>query len=150
MLATTKIEYFQGSYAFLSNFYPCKMIYKGLTMPTLEHCYVMHKAAVNNADLAIKLKVMTPGQVKKWGRTVPMIEHWDELRFHIMSNLIREKFSDQNVDLKIKLIETGDSLLVEGNTWGDRYWGQSPIGKGENNLGKILMKHRDKLQSTYK
>ena len=34
------------------------------------------------------------------------------------------------------LLQTGDEELVEGNKWGDRFWGVCK-GKGENHLGKI-------------
>ena len=36
--------------------------------------------------------------------------------------------------------------LVEGNTWGDMYWGVDlHTMKGQNKLGKILMKVRNEL-----
>jgi len=41
-------------------------------------------------------------------------------------------------DLQNKLLKTKYRYLVEGNTWGDVFWGQYPIGTGENNLGKQL------------
>jgi hypothetical protein len=38
--------------------------------------------------------------------------------------------------------------LVEGNRWGDQFWGVDlRTGLGENHLGKILMKVRDELRS---
>jgi len=44
------------------------------------------------------------------------------------------------------LLQTGDEELIEGNKWGDRFWGVCK-GKGKNNLGKILMKIRDVYKS---
>jgi len=35
--------------------------------------------------------------------------------------------------------------LIEGNTWGDTYWGVCR-GRGSNNLGKLLMKIREVLR----
>jgi predicted NAD-dependent protein-ADP-ribosyltransferase YbiA (DUF1768 family) len=35
--------------------------------------------------------------------------------------------------------------LEERNAWGDTDWGTDINGVGENNLGKILMKVREKL-----
>ena len=61
-----------------------------------------------------------------------------------MLNVVRAKF-DQHPDLAQKLLETGDEELVEGNTWGDRYWGVCG-GKGKNMLGKILMRVREELR----
>ena len=94
----------------------------------------------------MKIKSMTAGQAKFWGLSNSMIEHWDILKYHTMKRLIAEKFSEKNLDLMKKLVDTGDDLLIEGNSWGDRYWGQCPVGNGENNLGKLLMKRREKLQ----
>jgi predicted NAD-dependent protein-ADP-ribosyltransferase YbiA (DUF1768 family) len=45
------------------------------------------------------------------------------------------------------LLSTGDELLIEGNTWGDTYWGVDlKTGIGENKLGKILMKVREEIK----
>jgi hypothetical protein len=51
----------------------------------------------------------------------------------------------QHYDLYIKLINTGDTYLEEGNTWGDTYWG-TVDGVSKNMLGKTLMKVRDLLK----
>ena len=48
-----------------------------------------------------------------------------------------------------KLIETGNAKLVEGNCWGDKFWGVCK-GEGKNNLGLILMKVRGELSGTGK
>ena len=61
-----------------------------------------------------------------------------------MEEIIRCKFT-QNLDLKKKLLETEDSLLIETNNWNDTYWGVCR-NKGQNNLGKILMKIRDEIK----
>jgi len=45
-----------------------------------------------------------------------------------------------------KLVDTGARDLIEGNTWGDTFWGISG-GKGENNLGKLLINQREELVS---
>ena len=42
------------------------------------------------------------------------------------------------------LIKTGNTELIEGNFWGDTFWGICD-GVGENNLGKILMRVRKEL-----
>lgn len=60
-----------------------------------------------------------------------------------MENLIHQKFSQE--PLRSQLLNTGEEELVEGNTWGDTYWGICN-GKGQNNLGKILMKVRNQLR----
>ena len=62
-----------------------------------------------------------------------------------METLVREKFS-HNKDLKEMLLETGDAIIEEGNDWNDTFWGVCN-GKGENHLGKILMKIREELRN---
>ena len=60
-----------------------------------------------------------------------------------MKEIIRRKFS-QHPDLADKLVATGQKELQEGNNWGDTFWGISN-GKGQNNLGIILMEVREEL-----
>ena len=45
----------------------------------------------------------------------------------------------------LKLLDTGDAILIEGNDWGDRYWGVCD-GVGQNKLGLILMGLRKKMK----
>ena len=40
----------------------------------------------------------------------------------IMHSLLRSKFFD-HPDMARRLLDTGDARLVEGNTWGDTFWG---------------------------
>jgi len=60
-----------------------------------------------------------------------------------MTDLVRQKFS--NPQLAKQLLDTKDFELIEGNTWGDTFWGVCS-GKGQNNLGKILMQIRNELK----
>lgn len=55
----------------------------------------------------------------------------------------------QNSELGQKLIDTGNATLIEGNDWGDKTWGMVN-GAGQNKLGKILMKIREKLKTKNK
>ena len=71
---------------------------------------------------------------------------WEEIKDHEMEEIVRAKF-EQNKDLRKKLVDTKDAVLVEGNTWNDRYWGvDEKTGEGQNRLGKILMKIRSEMQ----
>ena len=84
----------------------------------------------------------TPGLAKKLGRKATIRPDWEKIKLPIMEYLLRQKFGDKT--LKALLIGTGDAELVEGNMWGDTYWGVCK-GKGENHLGKLLMKIREEL-----
>lgn len=50
------------------------------------------------------------------------------------------------VGMDARLAETGDVDLVEGNTWGDTFWGVYN-GRGENWLGVLLMLTREELRA---
>ena len=69
---------------------------------------------------------------------------WEEIKYDIMYEVCKAKFT-QHPDLAQKLLDTGDEMLVEGNTWGDKVWGQVK-GEGQNMLGQILMRIRDELR----
>lgn len=147
---TEKITSFHGSNHFLSNFYPSKVTATWnddkVTVATVEHAFQAAKA-MNRKDFDAICKAATPGQAKKLGRKCVMRSGWEAVRMDVMEKLLREKFSD-NV-MKAMLLGTGDATLIEGNTWGDQYWGVCD-GKGENHLGRLLMKVRDEIASTMK
>lgn len=65
-----------------------------------------------------------------------------------MSLLVFQKFCVHE-KLRTKLIATGEKYIEETNWWGDIYWGVCN-GKGENNLGKILMNVREFWKKTQK
>jgi predicted NAD-dependent protein-ADP-ribosyltransferase YbiA (DUF1768 family) len=60
-----------------------------------------------------------------------------------MLTLLREKFRDWN--LRDRLLNTGDAILIEGNTWHDTYWGHCICPRchgGANFLGILLTQVR--------
>lgn len=134
---------FSGQYRFLSNFWPAPIAWEGQLYPTLEHAYQSAKTLCPNERLAIA-HLATPALAKRAGRTVTLRPDWDSVKIGVMRQLLIAKFS--NADLRSQLIATGDRLIVEGNSWGDRFWGQSPVGNGRNELGKLLMERRAALE----
>ena len=157
-----KIDKFQGRFAFLSNFYPCKIVHQGITYPSTEHYYVAMKVnddqVINGqfypkADVREMIAhVSTPGQVKRFGRTLKLRKDWDDVKLEVMEWCLREKFKDEK--LKEMLLQTGDEELIEGNYWHDNFFGSCSCekcgNKGENNLGKLLMKIRSEIKGTPK
>lgn len=155
------IDKFEGRYCFLSNFYPCKIEHKGIKYPSVEHFYVamkvtnmqlingVHYSAVDFREMIAK--VIDPGDAKRIGRKVSLREGWDEKKLEFMNFAVREKFKDNK--LAELLLSTGDELLVEGNYWHDNFYGSCTCSKcgnkGENHLGKILMKVREELISNH-
>lgn len=73
---------------------------------------------------------------------------WHGIRVFQMRRWVSEKFLQDNL-LARKLCDTGDAHLVEGNSWGDTFWGvDNATGEGENRLGRILMEVRADLQTS--
>jgi predicted NAD-dependent protein-ADP-ribosyltransferase YbiA (DUF1768 family) len=76
-----------------------------------------------------------------------MIEDWDEVKEQAMLAGVWAKFS-QNQSFARQQLATGDATIIEGNYWGDLYWGaDATTGEGLNRLGVILMQVRDALRN---
>lgn len=142
-LANDGITSFSGKYRFLSNFWLCEIPYDGKIWKSTEHAY----QAAKFTDEAIKEEIRAadkPGETKRINRKYKPRPDWDNIRKDVMLDLVRIKFTN-HPDLKQKLIDTGNAKLVEGNTWGDTYFGVCN-GVGENWLGKILMQVREEVK----
>jgi ribA/ribD-fused uncharacterized protein len=137
------IDSFSGKYRFLSNFYPCWVKFKGDDYPSVEHAYQAAKTLDEQLRLMFQEPVMTAGEAKKAGRRLKVREDWEKVKRGVMSIILREKFKQPK--FKELLLATGDEELVEGNWWGDTYWGVCN-SRGENHLGKLLMEIRDELR----
>ena len=122
---------------------------------TVEHEFQAEKTWHLRQRIEI-LSAPTPGKAKRLGRKATLREDWDEVRIDVMRGLVLRKFLD-HPELANKLIATdeggfGPQLLIEGNNWGDRFWGMTEGDEGsqwrwvgENNLGIILMEVRFEL-----
>lgn len=141
--APSKIGEFQGEYRFLSNFWPAEVWFEGIAYPSVEHAYQSAKTL----DMAERRRIAAlamPEEAKRAGRALKYRADWEQVKFDVMERCVRDKFA-RNPRLTAKLLATGDAYLEEGNTWNDQIWGVYQ-GKGENRLGKMLMKVRDELR----
>jgi len=137
------INRFNGGFAFLSNFSLSPIVVDRIKYPTVEHAFQASKTLVRQERQVIAYAA-TPGQAKKMGRRLNLRSDWAEVKVDVMWELVREKFRDSK--LKAKLLATGCEELIEGNTWGDTFWGVHQ-GVGQNQLGKILMEVRAEFQA---
>lgn len=141
-----EIRSFRGPHAFLSNFHWRDRV----TMPggreylSAEHAFQAAKA-ITQQDHDYVARQTSPGNAKRAGRAIKCRVDWPDKKNEIMLEIIRAKFRPGS-ELAAKLDETGDAELIEGNSWGDRYWGVYE-GIGQNWLGKILMQVRDENRS---
>lgn len=129
------IDSFQGEYRFLSNFWPVKVVFEGHVYTSVEHAYVAAKTTDENARAEIR-NLRLAGQVKQYGKTLKLRDDWDTVKLSVMQSLLEQKF--EVLELQEKLLDTGTEELIEGNYWGDVYWGVCR-GVGENHLGRLLM-----------
>lgn len=135
----SEISGFCKEYVFLSSFYKIPIWYEGALYTSVENAYQAMKFPENERKVFCGI---SSSEAKKLGRTAPIGEDWDLKKFDIMSALVFTKFCDE--DLKLRLLNTGTKQLRELNHWYDLYWGVDyKTNKGENNLGKILMRVRD-------
>lgn len=140
------IDKFTGQYSFLSNFSAAQVFLDGQPYVSVEHAYQAAKTLDLQEREAIRaLNGYEAAKAKKMGRRVTMRPDWEDVKIDVMTGLVRQKFT-LHPSLRKKLLATEDQKLVEGNTWGDVYWGVCD-GKGENHLGKILMKVRNELRA---
>lgn len=82
----------------------------------------------------------TPDQAKRRGRAVKARRDWDSVRVSIMRRVLAAKFAPGTALAQL-LDSTGDAVLTEGNSHGDKFWGVCG-GQGRNMLGQLLMQVR--------
>lgn len=138
------IQSFTKDNFFLSNFYICPVTYEDVEYPSSEHAYQAAKSLDIDVRLAVRKKV-TPGKAKQLGRALVVRSDWDEVKVSVMKDILKAKFFPTGY-LANKLLETKDAMLIEGNTWGDSFWGVYN-NFGTNMLGKLLMQIREDLGS---
>jgi len=68
-------------------------------------------------------------------------DNWDDIKLDIMLKGFRAKFSDEH--LRTRILETGDAILHEDSPT-DMFWGK----KGQDWLGKLLMRVRDEIRGS--
>lgn len=134
------IKGFFDEYRWLSNFEPCVVYFDGRQYPSSENAYMAAKTL--NKEQRKIFETVLPYEAKKLGREIALRPDWNDVKFSIMYDILLSKFT--NMNLRNKLLSTGDKYLQEANWWFDKIWGVCQ-GEGENNLGKMLMEIRAKL-----
>lgn len=142
-MTTQAITEFRDTYRFLSNFWPCRIVYGRMTFSSTEAAYQAAKC-LHVVDRT-RFVDLPPGDAKRLGRRVEMRADWDTVKVGVMRELLALKFPDDALNgLTAQLLATGTAELIEGNTWGDVFWGVCR-GRGSNMLGKLLMERRLQL-----
>lgn len=137
---TDEIKGFFGPYRWLSNFHLCLVSFDGAFYPSSENAYQSSKVIPEHRD---GFQTCTPAESKTLWKDPKLTriytaEEWDTVKYDIMLVILMDKFY-RNVDLRKKLLLTGNAYLEERNHWGDTYWGVDIRKGGCNNLGHQLM-----------
>ena len=136
------IDSFKGEYDFLSNRFACRFVWQGLKYSNAEAAFQSSRCANERERKAFCDCSADKAALK--GREIVPPADWENERLNIMESVLTAKF-EQNPMLMNRLVETGSKLLINGNSKRETYWGVDLYTwEGENQLGKILTKIREK------
>jgi ribA/ribD-fused uncharacterized protein len=162
-----RILFFQrdrDDFPFLSNFYGAPVKLDGEIWPTVEHYYQARKSFDEDYRRAVRT-AKGPGQAKhlgsipsgnrkvskrSWFRKNPSLlrDDWEDVKLKSMEIAVEAKFT-QHAGLAKRLLATYPAELVEDSTKGG-FWGVGKEETGQNMLGRILMKQRERLVHQHK
>lgn len=132
---------------FMSNFTKVQNLWlDSKPFPTTEHYFQSAKFAATCPEHAERIRTAKTATVAaRLGRSrkYPIRPDWAEKRDEVMETALMAKFS-QNRDMRRLLIGTGQAELVE-HTSKDRYWADGGDGSGQNRLGQLLMRVRERV-----
>lgn len=144
----------------LSNWGPAPFTYKTRKFANSEQAFMWEKALCfgDNETAELILKATNPRTAKELGRLVKNYDEkiWETKRFDAMYQVCLAKFI-QNPERLETLLSTGDRTLVEASPY-DTVWGvglhwtgdeilNEKNWRGQNLLGKVLMKVRSELMA---
>jgi ribA/ribD-fused uncharacterized protein len=114
----------------------------GIVWPSVENYYQAMKTLDQNKW--IDIAVLTPSAAKKEGRALKLRPDWEDVKYDIMKDALRHKFSKP--EWRDKLLATNTEVIIEWNNWGDRIWGVDiSNNRGQNLLGYALMDIRAEI-----
>lgn len=147
MEPSNPIQKFDGTeYWWLSNFAYSPIPYPNDRIANTVEAYFQATKTLDPLEQDKILAAPFPAQAKRLGRKVTLRDDWETIKLQVMLNALRWKFHpDVHPNLVKALLETGDRALIEGNQWGDKFWGQV-AGEGLNWLGRLLMRVREELR----
>ena len=134
------------AYGCFSNFSHYGFELDGKWWMTSEHYFQAQKFHNTKYEEMVRL-LDNPMKAAEMGRdrSLPLRKDWEEVKDAVMEKAVMEKFK-QNKEIREVLLSTDQDSIVEKTT-DDYYWGCGKDGSGQNKLGKILMRVREKLRS---
>ena len=144
-MINTCIKEFQGEYRWLSNFYDCDIIINDIKYKSVEHAYQSMKTADINWKMVCSDFNNSAGKIKKYSKNIKVDSDWKNKNVDIMYSLLVQKYNKE--PFYSLLLNTGDSIIQEGNTWNDTFFGiDLKTGIGKNVLGILIMKIRNNFK----
>ena len=135
-------------YGCFSNFSPHPIYCLGMSWQTVEHYYQSQKFSNTKNEYIITLirQAKTPEEAAALGRNrnLQIRSDWEQVKKQIMWDGVLAKFLAHK-DIQTVLLATEEQLIIEDSPL-DYYWGCGQDGTGLNELGKILMKVRQKIR----
>ncbi|MBB6460131.1 NADAR family protein [Flammeovirga kamogawensis] len=134
-----------GEFGEFSNFSNFGFEYENKYYKTVEHFYQSMK--FEDLSYAEKIRLSNSPKIASdlgQNRSYSLKKSWEFDKINYMYAGVKSKF-DFNEELQKKLIETDDKLLIENSPY-DNYWGIGKDGLGQNQLGTILMRVREKYK----
>ncbi len=141
------VEFYKefGELGYLANYSNHGFTKNGVFYKTVEHYYQSEKFS----DPEIKKRIIdadTPKEASNIGRdrSLKRIEDFKSIKNQVMYEGILEKFR-QNRNIAYKLIETRNRDIAEA-TIDEYYWGIGKDKSGENVIGDILVRVRERIK----
>jgi ribA/ribD-fused uncharacterized protein len=134
----------EDEYGWLANFSDHPITIKAIYYKTVEHYFQSQKFTNNDIKNQV-IRSINAEQAKLIAKENKdkRVGNWADIKEQVMARGIYAKFT-QYEDLKLKLIQTGNKIIVE-KTIDDYYWGCGLNNNGLNRMGVLLMKLRNKI-----
>lgn len=136
----------QPFYGF-TNFAPYPVEHDNKTYPTAEHLFQARKFLDARPDLAERIRITpTPRAAHDEATKLRAFQRsdWRRVSITVMEEVLEEKITRHAV-LHDMLLSTGDRSIVQGDP-DDDFWGAGKDRQGRNEMGKALMRVRQKLR----
>lgn len=135
-----RIDSFEGLFDFLALEFPCQVSFESRMFGSAKAAVLAAQFPKASGAIA---EAKDAEEAKKEVHGEKEADDWASRRLQIMERILRDKFRRSD-EFRKRLKETGDRELVWDND-DDVFWG-STKGRGQNQLGRILMDVRKSVQ----
>ncbi|KAL5487586.1 hypothetical protein ACEPAI_5694 [Sanghuangporus weigelae] len=134
-------------YGGLTHLSPHQVVYKRKLYPTAAHLFEAHRFLDFRNDIAARVrKAVTLADLEAVLRTVQEFTRpdWEEVLLDMMEDALYHKIV-QHEDLCEILLGSGNAELIYADPT-DPFWGEGAHDEGANELGRALIRIRDRLR----